>query len=205
MNSPQSKFALVLAVAILTVTALSVFVRRPLNPVPALVSAPREVPARELVLRNERSFWKDETDPFTGIVFENYPGGSAKSRSMLSHGVLDGVSEGWHTNGTLQVREYFQNGVSHGARTKWFESGGKMSEANIELGKIVGVFRRWHENGALAEEIQMSDNVPDGISRAFYPSGALKAEAKLEKGKVLEQHFWKENEAPVVAASGTAP
>ncbi len=163
-----------------------------------------EVAASELTLRDGRSYRQNETLPFTGIMTETYSNGSVKSRSVLSNGVLHGVSEGWYTNGTLQVREHFQKGISHGIRTKWFANGSKMSEAAVENGKIQGLFRRWHENGQLAEEIQMTNNVPDGISRAFYPSGALEAQARLEKGKVIDQRFWKEGEAPAVAASGTA-
>ena len=179
------------------VATLLILVRRPSLP----SAVPREVPANELTLRNDRSHWKNETVPFTGIIVEKYPDGSVKSRSTLLNGILHGVSEGWHTNGTLQVREHFQNGVSHGVRTKWFANGSKMSEATIEHGKINGAFRRWHQNGALAEEIRMTSNVPDGLSRAYYPNGTLKAQAKLDKGEVVEQQFWKEGEA---SASRTA-
>ena len=184
-----------MSIMVIAVLAAGVYWSR--RPAPPL----REVAARELTLREGRSYWQDETEPFTGIIFENYPDGSVRSRSQLSNGVLHGVSEGWHTNGLLQIQEHFQNGVSHGTRTKWFESGAKMSEAMIDQGKIQGVFRRWHTNGVLAEEVEMADNVPHGLSRSFYPNGSLKAEVRLDKGKVTQQQFWKENEAPALAKS----
>jgi antitoxin component YwqK of YwqJK toxin-antitoxin module len=168
-----------------------------------VVPAPREVALRELTLRDNRSFWKGESAPFTGIALETYPDGALKSRSAFSNGVLHGISEGWHTNGTLQVREHFVGGISHGVRTKWYASGVKLSEANVEHGKIEGLFRRWHENGKLAEEIPLKGNEPDGVSRSFYPGGALKSQVRLENGKVMERQSWKEGEAPAVVAAGT--
>ena len=162
-------------------------------------SSLREVPARELTLRDGRSYWKDEGAPFTGIISETYPDGRPKSRTVLSNGVLQGVSEGWYTNGVLQVREHFVEGVSHGLREKWFDNGVKTSEATIKEGKIEGTFKRWHENGKLSEEVEMRGGNPNGTSVAYYPSGSLKARARLENGKVIEQKFWKEGETSAVA------
>lgn len=155
-------------------------------------AAVREVPVSELVRREGRLYWMQETVPFTGIMTEKYPDGSRKSRSDMSHGVLHGVSKGWHTNGVLQVREHFLTGVSHGFREKWFASGAKLSEASIQAGKIEGVFKRWHENGKLAEEVQMKNGKPDGLSLAYHEDGTLKARAKLEDGKVIE--IWQSGE-----------
>jgi antitoxin component YwqK of YwqJK toxin-antitoxin module len=163
------------------------FSRTPPQPV-------REVPANELVQHDGRSFWKNETVPFTGFIVESYSDGSRKSRSELANGVMHGVSEGWYTNGVLQVREHFREGLSDGRRQKWFPSGAKMSEATVGAGKLQGAFKRWHENGALAEEIQMKDGNPDGVSMSYHPDGSLKAKAVLQDGKVIEQKFWKAGE-----------
>ncbi len=154
----------------------------------------REVLAGELTLREGRSYWKDETTPFSGIITESYPDGRSRSRSVMSNGLMHGVSEGWYTNGTLQVREHFVEGVSHGLREKWFENGMKLSEAQIKSGKLEGTFKRWHDNGALAEEIQMKDGNPDGVSVAYHPDGSLKAKATVQNGTVIEHKLWKPGE-----------
>jgi antitoxin component YwqK of YwqJK toxin-antitoxin module len=162
--------------------------------------SPREADLSDLILREERMYLAGESGPFTGIMVERYGPGEVRSRSALAGGVLHGLSEGWHTNGVLQVREYFRDGVSHGLRTKWGPDGQKLSEATIEQGRITGTFRRWHSNGALAEEIEMVDNEPRGLSRAYYSSGGLKLQARVENGVVLERQSWEESEAPQVAA-----
>jgi antitoxin component YwqK of YwqJK toxin-antitoxin module len=46
----------------------------------------------------------------------------------VSNGQLNGVSEGWFTNGVLQIREHFMDGSSEGPVTKWHSSGAKLSE-----------------------------------------------------------------------------
>ncbi len=148
----------------------------------------------QLTLRDGRLYAAGAGELFTGSMMERRPDGTLQARSSVSNGLLEGLSEGWHTNGQRQVSELFHGGVSDGLRTKWHPNGQKLSEATIKAGKIEGLFRRWDETGALSEEITMRDGQPDGWSRAFYPSSNLKAEARMDQGKLLEQHFWKDGE-----------
>ena len=163
----------------------------------------KDTPRSSLILQDGKLFEKGAATPFTGTMVEHYPDGALKSRSQVAGGQLHGLSEGWHTNGLLQVTETFQAGVSHGIRSKWYENGRKLSEASIVQGRIHGTFRRWTDQGLLSEEVEMRHGQPDGLSLAFYPSGFIKAEAMMRAGEVLEQHFWKDGErqAPSVAPS----
>ena len=165
-----------------------------------------EVDRSQLTLREGRLVGLGEAKPFTGVLTERYPNSGWKSRSPVSNGLLEGLSEGWFTNAMKQVEEHFQAGVSHGTRIKWHPNGKKLSEVLIVHGQLEGFFRRWHENGALAEEIPMKQGQADGVSRAYFPSGCLKAEARLREGKVLEHHYWNDGErpAPTLAQSGSS-
>lgn len=201
MSLQRKNFALSAIVIVVVAAAMFLLIFK--NPTPL-----REVPAAELTQRNGLSYWKDESIPFTGAIFELYPDGSRKSRSVLSNGLLHGISEGWYTNETLQVREHFREGVSHGLREKWYPTRSKLSEATIVSGQLHGAFRRWHENGSLAEEIFMSNGNPDGTSKAYHPDGSLKAIATFEYGKVIEQKFWQSGESkekPAVSSGVDAP
>ncbi len=193
MFSAQSRFslptfALALVLAGLSVAALFWF---GVNRGPAAVI---ETPRGSLVLREGKLFENGATVPFTGVMIERHADGAPKSRSHVVDGQLHGLSEGWHTNGLLQVTETFQAGVSHGTRTKWYENGRKLSEASIVHGQLHGTFRRWTDQGLLSEEVEMSHGQPDGLSVAFYPSGFIKAEAMMHAGEVQEQHFWKDGD-----------
>ncbi|MBM3880281.1 MAG: toxin-antitoxin system YwqK family antitoxin [Verrucomicrobia bacterium] len=170
---------------------------------PAVVEPLPELRRDELTLREGRLCRLGETSPFTGVMVEFGAAGLLQSRSSVSNGLLEGISEGWYTNGHVQVREHFVAGVSHGPRLKWHANGQQLSEANIVQGQIEGLFRRWHEDGSLAEEIQMKSGQPDGAARSYYASGFVKAEARLRAGEVLEQRFWSDGEqaGPKQAAS----
>ena len=146
----------------------------------------------ELVLRD--GCLLDHGTPFTGAVLECYENGQMKSRSGVSNGLLEGLSEGWFTNGELQVSEYFTKGVSNGLRTKYHENGKKLSEANVATGTIDGLYQRWHENGILAERVHLINGVPDGEAASYFPDGSLKAQVRLDHGTVVEQRFAKRGE-----------
>ena len=158
------------------------------------LSITREASVSQLNRRENRLYFGNETAPFSGVMVEHYPSGNLKSKSALFLGILHGVSDGWHTNGVLQIREHFHEGISHGVRTKWFASGARESEATIQNGAIVGTFRRWHENGVLAESINLTNGGPEGISFAFYPSGYARAMARHENGALVLRESWKDGE-----------
>jgi antitoxin component YwqK of YwqJK toxin-antitoxin module len=184
---------IILLIALLAALGFVAWYR--LNPPPTPVAiGPAEIPLGRLTLKDGKLYRPSEKTPFTGFVIEYYPGHVIKSRAQVTDGKLHGLSEGWHTNGLLQVQEHFVQGVSHGERTKWHPNGKKQSTASIIDGKIDGTFRRWNEDGTIAEEIPMKNGQPHGTSQAFYPSGFLKAQAKLDNGAVIEQHTWKDGE-----------
>jgi antitoxin component YwqK of YwqJK toxin-antitoxin module len=163
------------------------------RPAPQAMIRP-ELTRPQLVLREGRLFASGQSRAFTGNLVEYFQNGALKSRSTVSNGLLQGVSEGWHTNGLLAVREHFVAGVSHGLRVKWYPSGATLSKVEIINGKLQGTFQRWYENGSLAEEIPMRQGQADGHSRAYYPSGYLKAQATMHQGELAEQKFWKDGE-----------
>lgn len=166
-----------------------------LRPRPTPVELPSEL-VSNLTRRDGRLYAPGAAAPFTGWMLERYPDAALKSRSQISNGVLQGLSEGWHTNGTLQVQEHFVAGVSEGPVAKWHVDGTKLSEGSARAGKLEGVFRRWHTNGVLSEELTLVGGQPSGVSRSWFPSGSLKAEVVLEQGKVVTQKFWKDGERP---------
>ena len=172
------------------------------QPEPPAPAPPSEVPRDYLTLREGRLYRAAQSAPFAGFMLERHPDGALKSRSAISNGVLHGVSEGWHTNGNLQVREHFTASLSHGLRTKWHANGATQSTAEIVSGKLHGTFRRWNETGTLAEELELRAAVPHGLAKAYYPSGRLKTTVRLQDGKAVEQTSWKDSEVqgPAVTA-----
>ena len=167
----------------------------------------------ELQKEEDGLHFKSTGELFTGYLTEYYPvsktnqlqqvqdgGSQLKSRSVVRGGKLNGLSEGWYSDGQQQVVEIFVDGKSHGVRVKWHRNGWKSAEDAIENGELNGPCRKWHDNGQLAEEMTMVDGQADGLARSWHPDGSQKAEATLAMGKVLTQKFWKEGEKPVAGA-----
>ena len=176
---------------VLAITAVWFFVPRRHEGIRAPLN---ERPHQELVLIDGRFFEPGGGTPFSGVVLDRYAGGELKSRTVVSNGVLEGLSQGWHTNGQMQVEEHFVAGTSHGLRTKWHPNGQKLSAIPIINGKLHGTFRSWHENGERAEEVELKAGQPDGLSKAWFPSGFQKSQVTLRNGKVVAQKFWKDGE-----------
>ncbi len=153
-----------------------------------------EVKRSELALVSGRLCLLGHTNAFTGRMLEYAEDGTLRSRSIILQGHLNGCSEGYYTNGQVQVTEYFKDGISDGLRTKWYPNGARMSEVMIIEGKLHGTFRRWHENGQLSEQIQYVADQPQGEATAYFPSGYLKAKATLQGGKLIAQNYFTDGE-----------
>jgi antitoxin component YwqK of YwqJK toxin-antitoxin module len=172
----------------------------------AKIHAPApEIPRHDLVQRDDRWYRSGETNPFTGRMVDYYPGGERLSRSQISNGLLNGVSETWYTNGQMHVRESFKDGLSDGLREKWYENGFRQSQATIVAGKVIGTFQSWHDNGQLSEQIEMKHGQPDGTAWAYYASGFVKAETTVADGKVLTRKSWKDGEHQPASAAANGP
>lgn len=137
---------------------------------------------------------KGDSNRYSGWVVQSYKDGGQKSRTEVLDGLLHGVSEGYYTNGHIQVREFFTNGVSHGVRTKWRIDGSRASEGTLAGGEFNGVFRRWYENGKMYQRVEMSNGAPNGVSRGWYPSGFLQTQVQMSNGKIISREEWKDGE-----------
>lgn len=198
-NEPRSvRRSLRLLLLALAAVVVFVMIQESEKGVPHAQHSPREMERAFLNLVSGRLHSGDI--PFTGVMVERYADRSLMSRSEISDGRMHGVSEGWFTNGVLQVREHFVQGISHGLRLRWNEHGTKIAEARIVSGKIEGMFRRWHDNGLLAEEMAMVNGEAEGVSRAWCPSGHLKAVVQVSKGVLVSRVDHADGEVPRIAS-----
>lgn len=189
-----------LGLAVLLVVAGAVGWRFRPHPAPVAGTEWPTASSPELVLQDGRLSRRDSGKVFTGWLVERYAEGSLRSKSFVSNGVLEGLSEGWHTNGVRQVREFFVGGKSEGIVTKWSADGLLLTQATAHEGRLNGRFQRWHSNGVLAEEMEMRDGVADGLARSWHPNGNPRAEVVLEQGKVVSRRYWEEDQRPLPLA-----
>ena len=134
---------------------------------------------------------------YSGCLVDHYKNSktnSLKSRSLVKGGKLNGLSEGWYSDGQLQVRETFVESRSHGVRIKWYSNGKKKAEDTMKHGELHGSCRKWHDNGLLSEEMTMINGKANGRARSWHKDGSLKAEVLLKMGEVVDQKFWEMGE-----------
>jgi len=159
-----------------------------------MVKAPPVVVRTNLVFATGHWYELPKANLFTGWMVEFHPSGIMSTRVAVSNGLLNGVSEGYYTNGQVQIREYYKDSVADGRRQKWYENGQQKSEALIVAGKLEGNYRSWHENGQLAEQFEMKQGNPEGEAWAYYVSGFAKAKTSVRAGEVLTQTSWADGE-----------
>ena len=183
LGSPiQGRFRGLLVLGFLAGTIL-IFLLRPLkrDSVP-----PEQVSRNQLVLQQGRLMKTSQTNAFTGLMVEFYPDGTLQSRSVVSNGLLHGVSEGWHTNGVLAVTEIFVDGKSHGTRIKWDAASNRIAETTISAGQIHGSHREWYTNGQPALKMSMVDGKAQGLAQKWNPDASLAGQWVLSNGVVVQ-------------------
>lgn len=149
-----------------------------------------EVSLSELENKQGLMVLKSTDTPFTGLVKDFRRDGSLLSCSFMVEGRFHGVSEGYHTNGVLQVSEHYQSGLSHGKRTTWYANGSTQTVAHLSDGMINGDFLRFHENGTLAEKVPMLDGKPHGLAQAWFTNGEIKSSVQLNLGNVVKADYY---------------
>jgi hypothetical protein len=90
--------------------------------------------------------------PYTGIVFDRYPGGAKKARYSLEDGRAEGAWTEWHDSGGISFYGEWRAGLGEGAFV-YFHPNGEIRERAIARADIWhGVAEGWHPNGAKAFE-----------------------------------------------------
>lgn len=128
-------FSLVAVAVLLVCVVVTLWYPRP-SP-----SGTRSLYISVMTRTNELLYVEGESTPFTGVVIEAYRNGGPKSKTAIVDGRPHGVSEGFHLNGALQIRENYENGVLQGVRTKYWDNGLKKSQGTAVDGVWDGAFQ----------------------------------------------------------------
>jgi antitoxin component YwqK of YwqJK toxin-antitoxin module len=142
----------------------------------------------QLEVRSGQFYRPGSTIPFTGWMLDHFPDGKVSLRSAVVNGRLEGMSEGWFTNGVRQIQEHFRHGLPEGIRRTWHGNGRKRSEGHLLSGLQHGLYRLWDDQGNLLVEAEFADGKAHGLSLAWYPSGFLQAEAMMRHGEIQSRH-----------------
>ena len=154
------------------------------------VGEPRSIARFRLETRGGRLCQRETGRLFSGWLTDHARDGRLRLRTGVVAGRLHGVSEGWGTNGVMELREFFEWGVPSGLRVTWHGNGRLASEGRLINGRQEGLYRRWYEDGRPEASAEFRAGKPHGFSCAWYTSGNLKAEAWMNRGEVVSRHFY---------------
>jgi antitoxin component YwqK of YwqJK toxin-antitoxin module len=142
----------------------------------------------ELELRDGVLHRRGEGKPFAGLLIDEWKPGVRRTEVTIRDGRAHGLTRGWFENGQVEVEENFVRGVSHGERTRWYDSGARRSSVTIREGQMVGVFREWHPNGRLARETPLDRGVAHGVVRGWDAQGRAAGVATVNHGTLVKRH-----------------
>ncbi|WP_158268900.1 toxin-antitoxin system YwqK family antitoxin [Pseudomonas mangrovi] len=137
-----------------------------------------------------RHFYQD--DKLEGPA-ERYREGVLLSREHYRSGVLEGLKQSFHADGSKSSEHSLKNDRIEGLERRWHANGKLFLESSYRQGKQHGAFRRFDEAGVLVEEAEYRNGIKVGVNRDYFPSGALRKEETLDdKGQRQRQEQFDE-------------
>jgi len=175
---------------------------------PILVSAQKnKIYLSQLDINNNLLFRPNTMNPFTGLAYEEYPGGRKKihvpikdgkvhgtvkewekngqkiQEATFEHGVQTGVEKQWFASGSKKLEIAYVNGVPEGVCTEWHKTGGKKSQGYFQNGKEEGEHNWWYYTGDKDQQVFYKNGMAEGMVTNWYQTGSVKLESEYLHGK----------------------
>ena len=157
---------------------------------------------------------KTNKERYVGPYRKWYDKEKTKKQSFICRNAeskIQGISIGWHEDGTLKSEGNYENDKREGMWKEWDKDGMLKSEYNYKDdkmegvcrkfhkrsetlymeynykdGKKDGVYKEWHINGTLVIEGNYKDDKKDGVYKQWRKDGTLKSECIYENGMQVE-------------------
>jgi len=171
---------------------------------PILVSAQKnKIYLSQLDINNNLLFRPNTMAPFSGLAYEEYPGGRKKIHVPIKDGKVHGTVKEWEKNGQKIQEATFEHGVQTGVEKQWFASGRKKLEIAYVNGVPEGVCTEWHKTlaegmvtnwfqaGTVKLESEYLHGKKDGTTIEYYENGQKQSEGQFKEGlEHGEARFW---------------
>ena len=104
-----------------------------------------------------------------------YLNGNLKTIETFKNDTLNGPSFSYNPDGTIRIRSTYRNGIQVDSLIMYHSNGTPNSaEWFDENGKSQGVFKMFHSNGNLSQIGKNKDGNLDDTCKTFYENGAIK-------------------------------
>lgn len=119
-------------------------------------------------------FKNGEKEPFTGVLYAQFPDGNYESRQEFENGIGEGTWINYWPNGNLKEAGTYQQNKVAGAIKKFYRSGILKSEGTYRDWRIrIGIWKYYDEEGNLLETV---DHGKEGDFRdveEYYKNGEI--------------------------------
>jgi antitoxin component YwqK of YwqJK toxin-antitoxin module len=116
------------------------------------------------------------SEPYSGIVKENYADEHLKSTSEYYKGKREGKYFGFYPNGLKWFERYYANGIKIKVHKSWYQDEQQMFEYQFNgNGVYHGYTKDWHFNGQLAKYFNFDNGIEKGSQKMWKPDGKIRA------------------------------
>lgn len=98
-----------------------------------------------------------------------------RDEKMYSNGVLHGVRKRYNNSGILRKIIHYENGKQHGETAKYYDDG--ITIENIKTyvnGHLEGMVKRFNKSGILISKANYKNNLVQGMRYLYFGNGSLK-------------------------------
>jgi len=120
--------------------------------------------------------------PHDGYVKERAENGRVTFLYAVRGGKREGISLGWHDNGSLSLQGNFKDGKEDGLWTTWYENGNKRWEGMRRSGDKDGPWTMWREDGQKKSEGFYENNLKQGREIVWHQNGRIWQTRFFQKG-----------------------
>ena len=93
---------------------------------------------------------------------EKYDSGQLSVSGQIQNNTPMGTWTEWHKNGQQRAEYHFLDGMEHGIRKVWYNTGTPAEQGLFKFGLKDGTFTMWHENGTKRAETEYQKGIENG-------------------------------------------
>jgi antitoxin component YwqK of YwqJK toxin-antitoxin module len=143
----------------------------------------REIAANDAGLSFLSDVLRYDSQPFSGVLVENFPNGQVKSKTEYRQGKKHGAEWMWYEDGKLYWERSYENGEKHGAHRGWWPNGRQKFLYRFENGTYEGEVLEWYDNGQLFRRLHYVKGEEAGEQKAWRENGKLYVNYVMKNGK----------------------
>ncbi len=143
----------------------------------------QEVTFEGIDTKNDTTYLKGTTEPFTGKVVAFQTNGKKSIEIEYKNGKETGTNRSWYPNGNLMNETQLTNGKIDGLWIDYYDNGQKQNEVTYETDYMNGSCTRWYKNGKIKEQGNYVHCRENGKWIYYFENGQKQSEGEYNKAE----------------------